>query len=98
MNKYQEVISSSAIVLVEFYASWCPHCQRMYPVVKEAEKALEGKALIYQYDIDENKDLASAQEIETIPTFIIYKDGKEIWRYSGELTLENLVNAVRSVA
>lgn len=98
MKNYQETINSSAIVLIEFYASWCPHCQRMAPVVKEAQKELEGTALVYQYDIDENKELASEEKVETIPTFIIYKDGRQVWRNSGEMTLEDLVNAVRSVA
>lgn len=93
---YSEIIKSSNVVLVEFFASWCPHCQRMMPVVDEIRSLFDGKADIYQFDIDKNQELAAENNVETIPTFIIYKDGKQVWRQSGEMPEETLLNQVKN--
>ncbi len=49
---FDKAIINSRVVLVEFYASWCPHCQRMMPVVAQVKELLDGRAPVYQYDID----------------------------------------------
>lgn len=95
---YTDVIESSNVVLVEFFASWCPHCQRMMPVVAQVKELLEGTAKVYQFDIDENRDAAEANNVESIPTFIIYRDGKEVWRQSGEMDGDALLAKVQSYA
>lgn len=92
---YNQAITSTPAVLVEFYASWCPHCQQMMPVVEQIKILLEGSADIYQFEIDENRELADAQKVESIPTFIVYKDGKEMWRRSGEIDADVLLSEVR---
>ncbi len=96
MANYNDLINSSDLVLVEFFASWCPHCQRMMPLVREAKGELEGRCDIYQFDIDENQQLASENGVESIPTFILYKGGEEVWRQSGEMTLRQLVGTVEN--
>ena len=88
---YQELIQSAPEVLVEFYASWCPHCQRMMPIVEDVKKQLEGRAVVAQFDIDEYSELSDKEGVETIPTFILYRDGKEVWRQSGEMPEEELL-------
>lgn len=93
---YSDVVKSTPVVLVEFYADWCPHCQRMMPVVKQIKEMLNGSVDVYQFEIDENKELAGAEKIESIPTFIIYKNGKEAWRYSGEIQAEVLLGKIQS--
>lgn len=93
---YTEVINSSKVVLVEFFASWCPHCQRMMPIVAQIKQLLEGTVNVYQYDIDENSDLASQEGVDGIPTFIVYRDGKEVWRESGEIDGQVLLSKVQS--
>lgn len=91
---YNELIKSANVVLVEFYASWCPHCQRMMPIVAQIKELLAGKAQIYQFDIDENAELASSEGADSVPTFILYKDGKEVWRESGELDGQYLLSKI----
>ena len=93
---YNEVIKSSPVVLVEFFASWCPHCQRMMPIVAQIKELLAGQVNVYQYDIDENSELASEVGADSIPTFIIYKDGKEVWRESGEMDGQVLLSKIES--
>lgn len=92
---YDEAIKSAPVVLVEFYASWCPHCQRMMPVVAQIKELLEGKIEVYQFDIDQYEKLSDREKVETIPTFIVYRDGEEKWRQSGEMEAEVLLAHIR---
>lgn len=92
---YDEAIKSAPTVLVEFYASWCPHCQRMMPIVAQIKELLSGSAEIYQFDIDKNQELANQQKVASIPTFIVYKDGREMWRASGEMEADVLLAHVQ---
>ena len=93
---YNEIIKSSEVVLVEFFASWCPHCQRMMPIVAQIKELLNGKAEVYQFDIDEYSDLAQAEGADSVPTFIIYRNGKEQWRESGEMDGQVLLSKIES--
>lgn len=93
---YTQLIQSTDVVLVEFYASWCPHCQRMMPIVEQVKELLAGKVDVYQFDIDENEALANKEGVESIPTFIIYRDGKEMWRQTGEMEGQMLLAKVES--
>ena len=85
METFNDLIKSSKVVLVEFYASWCPHCQAMMPVVDDVKALLEGRADVYQFDIDENRQLADDLGVEGIPCFIGYSDGEPVWSSSGEM-------------
>lgn len=88
---YSELVNSSTTVLVEFYASWCPHCQRMMPVVAQIKELLVGQVAIHQFDIDEYDKLSQDLGVESLPTFIIYRDGEEMWRQTGEMDGEVLL-------
>lgn len=93
---YSELISTPGVMLVEFYATWCPHCQRMMPVVEQIRELLDGKASIVQLDIDKNSESADEAGAQSIPTFIVYKDGKEMWRHTGEIDGQALLSKVES--
>ena len=82
-ERNQEKLANADWVMAEFYATWCPHCQRMKPVVEEFKKLMEGTALTDFYTI------------EATPTFILLRKGQQLWRQSGELTLERLERAVK---
>lgn len=86
--------ASAKNVLVEFYATWCPHCKAMAPVVEEISEMLEGKVKIIQLDVDANSEAADAEEVTGTPTFILYKDGKQVWRESGEMSGELLLHKI----
>lgn len=94
MKSYTELINSSEAVLVEFYATWCPHCHRMMPVVEQVKEALRGEAVVGQYDIDKYSELADSLDVTSVPTFIVYHKGQEVWRVSGETTAETLLMKV----
>ena len=94
--EYSEAIKSTPVVLVEYYATWCPHCQRMMPVVDEIKQLLEGQVDVYQLDIDENRELSDTEQIDSTPTFIIYRDGKTVWREAGEMDGQFLLSKIQS--
>lgn len=91
---YDELIESSPLVLVEFFATWCSHCQAMEPVVKQVEEILEGKCKVQQLDVDLNQEVCDKEKISGTPTFILYKNGKEVWRQSGEMPGRELLEVV----
>lgn len=93
---YTEAINSKPVVLVEFYATWCPHCQKMMPVVEQIKELLDGSVDIYQFDVDKNEKLVDEENINSMPTFIIYRDGKAVWRESGEMDKQILLDKIRS--
>ncbi len=92
---YEEATKSAPVVFVEFYATWCGHCQRMEPVVDDIMAMLQGKVQFYQLDIDKNQDAADDQRVESTPTFIIYKDGAEVWRWAGEIDGDTLLAKIQ---
>lgn len=93
---YDKAITEMPVVLVEFYATWCPHCRDMAPIVDEVKELLDGQASVVQLDVDRNQQLVDEMEIDGTPTFIIYKNGKEVWRQSGEMDGNILLAKVQS--
>ncbi len=96
MTDYQTLVSGSPLVMVEFYATWCPHCQRMMPVVEQIRELLGDSVQIYQLDVDKNSEIASEVGVSGTPMFIIYRDGKPVWEYSGELDGNVLLQKLQS--
>ncbi len=92
---YDEMTRSAENVLVEFYATWCPHCKAMAPIVEQIGEMLEGKVKIVPLDVDQNQEAADAESINGTPTFILYKNGKEVWREAGEMPAEVLLNKIQ---
>ena len=92
---YKDFVNKTGTMLVEFYATWCPHCQRMMPIVGEVKELLGGMAEVYQFDIDKNQEAADAAEVQSVPTFIIYRNGREMWRETGEIDGQVLLSAVQ---
>lgn len=94
-ERNREKLANNEWVMAEFYATWCPHCQRMKPVVEEFRKLMEGTLEVVEVDIDQEDALADFYSIEVTPTFILLRKGEQLWRQSGELTLERLERAVK---
>lgn len=93
---YETLTKQSGVVLIEFYATWCPHCHHMMPIVDEVKELLDGRAEVYQLDIDQNQQIADDINVQSVPTFIVYKNGKEQWRNSGEMDGQVLLSKIES--
>ena len=80
------------LVLVDFYADWCGPCNAMSPVIEELAKELEGKAKVGKINVDENSDIAVEYNVMSIPTLIVFKNGKEEKRLVGLRDKEELLS------
>jgi len=97
MSAFSDLINSDTPVLVDFYAEWCGPCKMMAPVLKEVASKVGDKARIVKVDVDKNQNAAAAYQVRGVPTFIIFKKGQIVWRQSGvvpaELLLQQLTGA-----
>lgn len=91
----KKVIKSEKPVLVDFFASWCGPCQMMSPVIDELAEELEGEAGIYKVDVDASSDLANQYQVMSIPTILIFKDGKVLKQFNGVTPKEDLESALK---
>ena len=78
-----QVLASDQPVLVDFWAPWCMPCRMFGPVLDKVAKETEGAAHVVKVNIDEEPELASRYGVMSIPTVILFKDGKEIARKVG---------------
>jgi thioredoxin 1 len=93
-NFQQEI--AKGVTLVDFYATWCGPCRMIAPIVEQLAGMLNGKARIAKLDIDEAQETANSLHITSIPTLILFKDGKEVKRVVGVKDLDYLLNLVQS--
>ena len=91
IEQYWASIPKDKTTLVDFGASWCPPCVKMAPVINELESKKDLNFLIVKIDAGLHTDIQKALNIEPIPVFIVYKEGKEVWRKQGVVSKEELL-------
>ena len=82
-NENFEKETKSGVTLVDFFAEWCGPCRMMTPVLEEVENELKGQATIAKLDIDHSSAIAGQFQVTSVPTLILFKDGKEVDRLVG---------------
>lgn len=95
-NFKAEVLESATPVVVDFWATWCGPCRMVAPVVEEIAKEYAGKVKVGKVDVDENSRVASDFGIMSIPTIMIFKNGKVMEQVVGALTkgqLKSMIDA-----
>ncbi len=87
--------TSSTPVLVDFYANWCGPCQTLSPIVQQVSKELGDQVKVIKIDIDKNPAAAQRFQVRSIPTLMIFKEGKVLWRKAGLMTKRELISSVQ---
>ncbi|MGV8946057.1 MAG: thioredoxin [Lutibacter sp.] len=95
-KSFQEIINREVPVLVDFYADWCAPCKNMDPVLKQLKGVLKDKVSIIKINVDTNQSLAAKYQVQGVPTYIVFKQGKQTWRQSGMQTITQLKQAIGS--
>lgn len=98
METFNQLIQSGSPVLVDFYADWCGPCKAMAPVIKEVADAVKGKARVVKVNIDKNVAAAQQFQVQAVPTFILFKNGKVLWRHPGMIDKTSLVGIIEKNA
>lgn len=93
-KSFSEIVNQDVPVLVDFYADWCGPCKSMAPILKQLKSEMKDAVKIIKINVDNNQPLAAKYQVQGVPTFIIFKNGKQTWRQSGMQTVSQLKNAL----
>jgi len=91
---FSEALSAKNFVLVDFYATWCEPCKWVEPILKDVMISLSEKIHLHKVDIDKLPDIAKENHVLSVPTLMLFKDGKEIWRMRGFDTAPALISTL----
>jgi thioredoxin 1 len=83
MSSFKELIQSETPVLVDFHATWCGPCKQLAPVIEKVASKFSNRLKVIKVDIDKNASAAQAYQVKSVPTMILFKQGKVVWRGSG---------------
>ena len=92
--KFNNLIQAKQLVLVDFYADWCGPCKMMSPVLQETKKEVKDDVKIIKINVDQHQDLATKLMVKGVPTLLLFKNGKMMWRQSGVLTKNQLIEII----
>jgi thioredoxin len=86
----RDVLQAEGLVLVDFWATWCPPCRRLAPTVEALAADYQGRLTVAKVDVDANPELAERYGIQTIPTLILFQDGRALDKRLGVLPMDDL--------
>jgi len=94
MSKFQEIITQDKPTLVDVFATWCGPCKTMHPILEDIKSRVGDRATIIKVDIDQNEALAMQYGIQSVPTLMIFKQGKLVWREAGVHSADTMVETL----
>jgi len=92
---FNEIIQGETPVLVDFFAEWCGPCKMMAPILKDFSSRMGDRVRVLKIDVDKSPLAASSYKIQGVPTLILFKQGKVVWRQSGVVSAQQLEQVVK---
>ncbi len=99
MNRFKEITAGTTPTLVDFYATWCGPCRTMHPILDRLAATLGERVTILRYDIDDpqNAELVAEHSVRSVPTIVIYRAGRVVWRGSGVVSADHLADTIARI-
>lgn len=97
-SSFSKITDSEIPVLVDFYADWCGPCKMLGPILKQVKDEMGERIKIVKIDVDKNQSIASKYHVRGVPTMLLFKNGKQLWRQSGVLQKDAIVQIIKSHA
>lgn len=94
MSEFSEIINNSKPTLVDFFATWCGPCKMQSPILEQVKERVGDRGTVVKVDIDKNRELAAQYNVQSVPTLIIFKEGKAVWRAVGVQQAEVLESKI----
>ncbi len=95
-SSFNDIINSERTVLVDFFATWCGPCQALMPILKSVKEDLGDAVKVVKIDIDKNNALALKYQVRSVPTMLLFVDGKLVWRQSGVLQKQDILKVLQT--
>lgn len=94
MEKFNEMINGEQLTLVDFFATWCGPCKMMHPILEQLKEKMGDDIRILKVDVDKNEALSMQYRIQSAPTLMLFKKGEMLWRQSGAMSLNDLMQKI----
>tara|TARA_R110000868_G_scaffold340595_1_gene601275 strand:+ start:495 stop:794 length:300 start_codon:yes stop_codon:yes gene_type:complete len=94
-SSFDKIIDSNTPVLIDFFADWCGPCKMLAPILKQVKEELGDKIKVVKIDVDKNQNLASKYQVKGVPTMMLFKNGKQVWRQSGVLQKNDILQVIK---
>jgi thioredoxin len=94
-QSFDKLLKENKVVLVDFNAVWCAPCKAMSPVVDKVSANFKGKARVEKVDVEVNKEITTAYQVQSVPGFVLFKDGKKVWSHTGIISYEDLTGVIK---
>jgi len=95
-GNFSSVIQSEIPVLVDFHAEWCGPCKVQSPILVELAREFSGKIKVIKIDVDKNQGIAGRFQVRSVPTLALFKNGQLLWRQSGLMNKNQLLDILKS--
>lgn len=95
-DNFKKLTAGQTPVLIDFHADWCGPCKMLSPILKQVKEELGDAIKIIKIDVDKNQAIAAKYQVRGVPTMLLFKDKKLLWRQSGVLQKGEIVRVIES--
>jgi len=95
MSKFSDIINEGKPVLIDFSAEWCAPCRMMPPILKDVKKQLGERIRILKIDVDRNPAISLQYQIRNVPTLMVFKNGKVVFRQAGVIQSQQIIQMLQ---